>query len=76
MKNIRVFHLKNFSFLEVKFFIYLNRGVFIMNNVIKHCCVFIFFLNSVQKKKKKKCGWVHIRSHWAASNAYPQHMLL
>ena len=30
MKNIRVFYLKNFSFLEVKFSIYLNRHVFVM----------------------------------------------
>ena len=30
MKNIRVFYLKNFSFLEVKFSIYLNRRVFVM----------------------------------------------
>ena len=28
MKNIRVFHLKFFQFLEVKFSIYLNRRVF------------------------------------------------
>ena len=30
MKNIRVFYLKIFSFLEVKFSIYLKRGVFVM----------------------------------------------
>ena len=30
MKNIRVFYLKIFSFLEVKFSIYLNRRVFVM----------------------------------------------
>ena len=30
MKNIRVFYLKNFNFLEVKFSIYLNRRVFVM----------------------------------------------
>ena len=30
MKNIRVFYLKNFGFLEVKFSIYLNRRVFAM----------------------------------------------
>ena len=30
MKNIRVFHLKIFSFLEMKFSIYLNRRVFVM----------------------------------------------
>ena len=30
MKNIRDFYLKNFSFLEVKFSIYLNRRIFVM----------------------------------------------
>ena len=30
MKNIRVFYLKNFQFLEVKFSKYLNRRVFVM----------------------------------------------
>ena len=30
MKNIRDFHLKIFSFIEVKFSIYLNRRVFVM----------------------------------------------
>ena len=35
MKNIRVFHLKIFSFLEVKFTIYLNRRVFVMILYIK-----------------------------------------
>ena len=31
MKNIRVFYLKIFSFSEVKFSIYLNRRVFVMD---------------------------------------------
>ena len=31
MKNIRVFYLKNCQFLEVKFSIYLNSRVFVMN---------------------------------------------
>ena len=30
MKNIRIFYLKNFSFLMVKFSIYLNRRIFVM----------------------------------------------
>ena len=30
MKNIGDFYLKNFSFLEIKFSIYLNRCVFVM----------------------------------------------
>ena len=33
MKNIKVFILKIFSFLEVKFSIYLNRRVFVMDTV-------------------------------------------
>ena len=31
MKNIRVFLSENFQFLEIKFSIYLNRRVFVMN---------------------------------------------
>ena len=31
MKNIGVFVSENFQFLEVKFSIYLNRRVFVMN---------------------------------------------
>ena len=30
MKNIRIFHLKIFIFLVVKFSVYLNRHVFVM----------------------------------------------
>ena len=30
MKNMRIFYLKNFPFLVVKFSIYLNRRVFVM----------------------------------------------
>ena len=33
MKNIRVFYLNFFLFLEVKYYIYLNRHVFVM-----FCC--------------------------------------
>ena len=33
MKNIRVFYLKIFSFLEINFSIYLNRRVFVMTSV-------------------------------------------
>ena len=60
MKNIRVFYLKIFSFLEVKFSIYLNRRVSVMNfassAVILLClcvggficgvCFFIIFFSS------------------------------
>ena len=35
MKNIRVFLSENFSFLEVKLSIYLNRHVFVMSEYIK-----------------------------------------
>ena len=34
MKNIRVFHLKIFLFLEVKFSTYLNRRVSVMSTII------------------------------------------
>ena len=32
MKNIGVFVSENFQFLEVKFFIYLNKSVFVMDS--------------------------------------------
>ena len=35
MINIRVFYLKNFVFLEVKFSLYLNRRVFVMGRVLR-----------------------------------------
>ena len=37
MKNIRVFYLKIFSFLEVKFSIYLNRRAFVMIIYLESC---------------------------------------
>ena len=37
MKNIRVFYLKTFQFLEVKFSVYLNRRVFVMGSFFYHC---------------------------------------
>ena len=33
MKNIRIFHLKIFIFLLVKFSVYLNRRVFVMISI-------------------------------------------
>ena len=33
MKNIRVFLSENFQLLEVNFFVYLNRRVFVMEGV-------------------------------------------
>ena len=36
MKNIRIFYLKIFNFLVVKFSIYLNRHVFIMFFLFLH----------------------------------------
>ena len=42
MKNIRFFYLKIFSFLEMKFSIYLNRCVFVMNTtrILKLCLTY------------------------------------
>ena len=34
MKNIRIFYLKIFSFLEVKLSVYLNRRVYVMNGTL------------------------------------------
>ena len=36
MKNINVFLSENFQFLEVKFFVYLNRHVFVMAISLHH----------------------------------------
>ena len=41
MKNIRVFNLKIFSFLEVKFSTYLNRRVFVMGVISRLCSVIV-----------------------------------
>ena len=55
MKNIRVFYLKKFSFLEVKFSIYLNRRVFVMIKfvsfmeseiLVNNTTLFVLFLSS------------------------------
>ena len=58
MKNIRVFYLKIFGFLEVKFSIYLNRRVFVMNGTS-----FIFECNckTVFDKSSVKFGRCRIR---------------
>ena len=37
MKNIRIFYLKIFIFLVVKFSMYLNRRVFVMNLILSTC---------------------------------------
>ena len=48
MKNIRVFLTENYQFLEVKFSMYLNRRVFIMDLVCSRS-LGIFFFNSKSK---------------------------
>ena len=45
MKNIRDFYPKKFSFLEVKFSIYLNRHVFVMINGNFYEIILIFIEN-------------------------------
>ena len=42
MKNIRVFYLNFFSFLVVKFSVYLNRHVFVMSYSSMLLCFDIF----------------------------------
>ena len=37
MKNIRIFYPKNCHFLVVKFSVYLNRRVFVMNVAAEMC---------------------------------------
>ena len=43
MKNIRVFYLKIFRFCEVKFSIYLNRRVFVMEKTYSGFIHFMTF---------------------------------
>ena len=43
MKNSRDFYLKSFSFLEVKFSIYLNRHVFVMVSRRQTDDIFFYF---------------------------------
>ena len=43
MKIIRFFYLKIFSFLEVKFSIYLNRRVFVMEDTFSPCVAHMYF---------------------------------
>ena len=55
MKNIRVFYLNIFQFLEVKFSIYLNRRVFVMQSgcfLRKHLS-FLSLKNSPIFRKKQ-----------------------
>ena len=39
MKNIRIFYLKLFTFLVVKFSVYLNRRVFVMDYKLLDCAL-------------------------------------
>ena len=56
MKNISVFHLKIFSFLEVKFTIYLNRRVFVMEvpKYLDNVTFYSTFSNTVKPVGKPK----------------------
>ena len=50
MKNVRVFYLISFQFLEVKFSIYLNRRVFVMigpSKLRQNQCLDIYYTNDV-----------------------------
>ena len=52
MKNIRIFYLKIFTFLVVKFSVYLNRHVFVMTGAYYTCefiMTFIFQFNLILK---------------------------
>ena len=44
MKNIRVFYLNIFQFLEVKFSMYLNRRVFVISYDVSICDLLFTFL--------------------------------
>ena len=44
MKNIRIFHLKKFPFLVVKFSICLKRRVFVMYEPVLQCLKSLFMM--------------------------------
>ena len=71
MKNIRVFYLKNFIFLEVKFSIYLNRRVFVINPTLySKTGVYrgIHYFSSAQKHRL----WVIVEPpRRGGTNGYP-----
>ena len=60
MKNIRIFYLKIFNFLVVKFSMYLNRLVYVLH--ILKCCLpkFLPFLPSMQSEKDALCERIRI----------------
>ena len=52
MKNIRIFYLKIFIILVVKFSVYLNRPVFVMRS--EKCWMSFSVLMTLQNKTKQK----------------------
>ena len=73
MKNIRIFYLKNFHFLVVKFSIYLNRRVFVMFGIIWFDPFILsgfFYLNSLDRSIKTHKTEKHIgRQHSRETNS-------
>ena len=72
MKNIRVFLSENFQFLVVKFSVYLNRPVFIMENHLDNnlmeILAFVYYGSIVNNHPKnlKVCLWkqrIHKRTN-------------
>ena len=64
MKNIRVFYLKNFSFLEVKFSIYLNRRVFVMVAAHSHLWHIWFITSQRDLLHTSFAAFVVLRVSW------------
>ena len=54
MKNIKVFFIRKFSVLEVKFSIYLNRHVYVMFSLLPVTYCFFFFF-SFNTDKTRSC---------------------
>ena len=82
MKNIRVFLCENFQFLKVKFSIYLNRRVFVMEQLgpggVSEVQYYIALDRSIQKvillvSPQKQVLWVLIRSatHQGQISTFP-----
>ena len=72
-KKYQSFYLKIFSFLEVKFSIYLYRRVFVMRWSFHPRSLDIFLISP---QKHIYCEYSFEAPHWILSNGYPTPMFL
>ena len=58
MKNIRIFYLKNCHFLVVKFSVYLNRRVFVMEGPYQTAHLLISSWQAIQQNAVPECTFI------------------